>query len=205
MKKWLQNGKGHIAAACYLAALLVWLCIGTAHLAGDGIAALRGRMPETMLKASDFTLMDLNPVGNVLSCASADPQMHWTNTQNIRVRGVTLRAVYDKLPQEICLYYLLEGQTDFSREQRVFPTQRADGSYVFMLPRTDIAALRLDVCSAYCVISDFSLTLNTPAAFWQYYLPGWWGMFELLLYPGLAACAISLVRQGWLLFRRRAL
>ena len=95
MKKWLQNGKGHIAAACYLAALLVWLCIGTAHLAGDGIAALRGRMPETMLKASDFTLVDLNPVGDVLSCASADPQMHWTNTQNIRVRGVTLRAVYE--------------------------------------------------------------------------------------------------------------
>ena len=203
MKKWLKNGRGHIAAACYLAALLCWLTLGTIRLAGDGIASLRGLQPETVLAAADFALVDLTPVDGVLSCASADPQMHWANAAGIRVRTVTLRARYDKLPQEICLYYKLGEQTDFTRAQRVFPKENADGSYSFFLPRTDVTALRLDVCSAYCVISDFSLTLNTSVPFWRYYLPGWWGAFQLLLYPGLAASAASLVHQAWLLRRKR--
>lgn len=192
MKKWLLHGRGRVAAACYLAALVFWLALCTVSLAGDAAGRARGAMETVPLTAGDFTLVNMVETDSGLSCTTEDPQMLWTNASGLRVRSVVLRAAYDRSPQEICLYYLLAGQTDYSRAQRVYARANADGSYSFRLPRTDVAALRLDVCSSYCIVSDFSLTLNAPAPLWQYYAPGWWKLFELILYPGLAASAASL-------------
>ena len=48
----------------------------------------------------------------------------------------------------------------------------------------------------------FSVTLNPPRPAWQYYVPTYWQMFQMLLYPGLAASLASLL-WGALLHARR--
>ena len=204
MKRKFSLKTGRIAAACYAAALAVWLALALAAWMGDAAAAAAGRMVRQTLAAGDFTLVNLEQAGSVLSCTTPDPQLHWEVPAGQRVRSAVLRARYDLMPQEISLYYRTAGQTDFSAAQRVYAQKQADGSYLFRLPRTDVTALRLDPCSTVCVISDFSLTVNAPLAPWRYFLPSWWQLLEGLLYPGLAASAAGLVHGAAALRGERA-
>ena len=62
------------------------------------------------------------------------------------------------------------------------------------------AALRLDPCSpeenktVTLTISDITLNAaDTLPAVWQYFVPTWYQAFCLVLYPALAAAAVSIV------------
>ena len=206
MKQANKRSPARIPLAFYLAALLCWVLLCTVSLAQDSKDRAAGRMPETVLsvQARDFYQMDVLRAGEEgkLACLSADPQMRWSNDTGIRVRSVTMTASYSRNPKEISLYYLVGGQTEYTAEQRVYAADNGDGSYTFVLPRTDVTALRFDICSTPCVVRGFSVTLNPPRPAWQYYVPTYWQMFQMLLYPGLAASLASLL-WGALLHARR--
>ena len=81
------------------------------------------------------------------------------------------------------------------------PQNLGDGHYLYTLPRTSIAALRLDPCSpdenktVGLTFAPEALTLNaadTLPSWWQYLVPSWYQAFCLVLYPALAAAAVSM-------------
>lgn len=201
MKKKIYARRGLIPLACYLAALLIWLGACTGQLVQDKLAQADGRMTQVTLTAAnkEFGMVDVLYTGEdgKLVCLSADPQLWWENYLDVPIRTVTMQASYSRNPMEISLYYELEGQTEISRDQHIYAQDNGDGTYTFTLPRTDVTVLRLDICSTACVVRDFSLTLNAPRPFWQYYVPTAWQAFRLILYPGLgASLAHMLIAAG---------
>ena len=100
----------------------------------------------------------------------------------------------------MCLYYTTKVGEDYSADRRVFPQSLGSGQYVYTLPRTSLAALRLDPCSpeenkaVTLTMSDITLNAaDTLPAVWQYFVPTWYQAFCLVLYPALAAAAVSMV------------
>ena len=197
MKKKIYARRGLIPLACYLAALLVWLGVCTGQLLQDKRDRDAGRMAPVTLTAAnkEFGLVDVLYTGEdgKLVCLNADPQLWWENYLDVPIRTVTMQADYSRYPMEISLYYEVTGQTEISRDQHIYAQDNGDGTYTFTLPRTDVTVLRLDICSTACVVRNFSLTLNAPRPFWQYYLPTAWQAFRLLLYPGLAASLVHML------------
>ena len=76
----------------------------------------------------------------------------------------------------MCLYYTTKVGEDYSADRRVFPQSLGSGQYVYTLPRTSLAALRLDPCSpeenktVTLTMSDITLNAaDTLPAVWQYF------------------------------------
>ena len=116
------------------------------------------------------------------------------------VRTISYTAEFDGEAREMCLYYTTKVGEDYSADRRVFPQSLGSGQYVYTLPRTSLAALRLDPCSpeenkaVTLTMSDITLNAaDTLPAVWQYFVPTWYQAFCLVLYPALAAAAVSMV------------
>lgn len=204
MKHGWKRPRAAIPLGCYGAAALLWLALCGALLVSDAFGRLTGRLAYQQLTLSDFEQLSLEQTAeDGFAAVTPDPQLIWYNPDGRTVRTVTFSAVYDSAPGEICLYYTEAEAEPFGKDKRVFPRRNADGSYTFVLPRADLYALRLDLCSDTCTVSDVSIVYNTGYPFRQYFIPSWKQLFGLCLWPGLAASALSLVRQGWLFRRRR--
>ena len=116
------------------------------------------------------------------------------------VRTISYTAEFNGEAREMCLYYTTKVGEDYSADRRVFPQSLGSGQYVYTLPRTSLAALRLDPCSpeenkvVTLTMSDITLNAaDTLPAVWQYFVPTWYQAFCLVLYPALAAAAVSMV------------
>lgn len=205
--KWKKPARARIPLLCYTAALALWLvlCLGT--VLGDTAARLSGKLAPHTLAITELELVSLEPRGeNEWMATNADPQLIWVNPDGRRVRSLTLQVQHGGRVGEMALYYLKAYGEPFSREQRVFPVQNADGSYTFLLPETDVYALRLDPCSTAQPLRGLAVSLNTDCPLWWYWLPDWQQAFALLLVPGLAACALNIlcsVRQQRQAAKRR--
>lgn len=192
--------RGMVLAVCYAAFALAWLALGAAHLAQDAMARASGSLQTSWLTAADFTLVDLDvPEDGLLRTLSSDPQMH-LDVSGRTVRNLTVYAVFEGSPREMCLYYTTRPGEDFSQDRRVFAV--ADGNtYRYTLPHTSISALRLDICSpaeneSVDILLE-GIELNAPATAASYFLPNWYQCFCFVLYPALAAAFVCLLRQGW--------
>ena len=100
----------------------------------------------------------------------------------------------------MCLYYTTKMGEPYSQDRRVFPKVLADGTYVYTLPRTQIVALRLDPCSpdenktVGLTFTPQSITLNAASTLpggADYFIPAWYQLFGLIVYPALAAAALD--------------
>ena len=133
------------------------------------------------------------------------------------VSGMTVRTLsytveFDGDAREMCLYYTTKVGEPYSQDRRVFPQALGGGRYLYTLPRTSIVALRLDPCSPDAnktvglTFSPAAITLNgadTLPAAWEYFVPSWYQAFCLVLYPALAAAALSWLRACVCALRRR--
>ena len=97
------------------------------------------------------------------------------------VRTISYTAEFDGEAREMCLYYTTKVGEDYSADRRVFPQSLGSGQYVYTLPRTSLAALRLDPCSpeenkaVTLTMSDITLNAaDTLPAVWQYFVPTWY-------------------------------
>lgn len=209
--KQLLRRRWALPALCYLVALAVWIVLGAAALAGDIWARSRGSLSEQTLHAADFTLDGLEPLegradgeAEMLVTTTGDPQMLLADLGGRTVRTLQVFARYEGDAREMCLYYTTAAGQPYSPDRRVYPAQQADGSYLYTLPRTRIVSLRLDPCSPdegkQVTIRLDRITLNTQVG--GYFLPSWYQIFCLVLYPALAAAALDWLRAALLAWRR---
>ena len=204
-----------IPVLCYLVALVAWILWGAAALGADLLARNSGRLAEQTLHAGDFALVDLELQAGepeTLLTLTGDPQMILEDVSDRTVRTLQVFAEYEGDAREMCLYYTTEAGQPYSQDRRVFPQALGDGRYLYTLPRTTIVALRLDPCSpdenktVQMTFAPGTIMLNAadslPAA-WQYFVPSWYQAFCLVLYPALAAAALSWLRAVWRALRRK--
>lgn len=197
---WKKRPPALIPLLCYGLALVLWLALCTLTLVQDKAAGIE---PRT-LSPAEIAIASLEqlPDGS-LQATDTDPQLHWANTQGLRVRTLTMHAAFNKPPQVMSLYYLPAGAAAFSPDLQVYPTDNGDGSYTFVLPEAQVLALRLDPCSDACHITGLRITLNTAYPAWRYYLPGWSQAFWLLLWPGMAASGLHIAAAFWQRIKQR--
>ena len=199
LQKWFSH-RGALPLTAYLLALVCWLVLGTAHLASDTAARAQGRLTEETMAVTDWQLAGLTLADGTLTTLDGDPQIILENVDGRVVRTISYTAQFDDEPREVCLYYTTKIGEDYSADRRVFPKSAGSGRYIYTLPRTSLAALRLDLCSpeenrtVTFTMSDITLNAaDTLPAPWQYFVPGWYQAFCLVLYPALAAAAVSIV------------
>ena len=145
-------------------------------------------------------LTEVQGADGTLTTQDGDPQMILEDVGSRVVRTISYTAEFDGEAREMCLYYTTKVGEDYSADRRVFPQSLESGQYVYTLPRTSLAALRLDPCSpeenkaVTLTMSDITLNAaDTLPAVWQYFVPTWYQAFCLVLYPALAAAAVSMV------------
>ncbi len=201
--------RGAVPAACYILALAVWLVLGLAHAGSDALAKAQGRMAEQVIPVQNWQLVGLETAGTeadaiTLTTTNGDPQMILEDVSGQVVRTLSYTVTFDGDAREMCLYYTTKVGEDYSQDRRVFPQNLGGGQYLYTLPRTSIAALRLDPCSpdenktVDLTFAPATLTLNaasTLPAWWQYLVPTWYQAFCLILYPALCAAVVSWLRS----------
>ena len=199
LQKWFSH-RGALPLTAYLLALVCWLVLGAAHLASDTAARAQGRLTEETMAVTDWQLAGLTLTDGTLTTLDGDPQIILENVDGRVVRTISYTAQFDDEPREVCLYFTTKIGEDYSADRRVFPKSAGSGRYIYTLPRTSLAALRLDPCSpeenrtVTFTMSDITLNAaDTLPAPWQYFVPSWYQAFCLVLYPALAAAAVSIV------------
>ena len=199
LQKWFSH-RGALPLTAYLLALVCWLVLGAAHLASDTAARAQGRLTAATLAVPAWPLAGLTLADGTLTTLDGDPHIILENVDGRVVRTISYTAQFDDEPREVCLYYTTKIGEDYSADRRVFPKSAGSGRYIYTLPRTSLAALRLDPCSpeenrtVTFTMSDITLNAaDTLPAPWQYFVPGWYQAFCLVLYPALAAAAVSIV------------
>lgn len=205
IKKW-STRRGALLAGAYLLALAVWLVLGAVHFGSDALAKAQGRLAEETLPAASWQLVGLEQQDAAqdgtltLTTLDGDPQMILENVDGRVVRTISYTVQFDGEAREMCLYYTTKVGEDYSADRRVFPQSLGNGQYVYTLPRTSLAALRLDPCSPEenktVTMTISPITLNSAATLprlWQYFVPSWYQAFCLALYPALAAAAVSIL------------
>ena len=209
--------RGALPLTCYLVAVALWLVLGAVHWGSDALARSAGTMYETDIPVSDWKLAGLTetaatPESAALTTTDGDPQMILEDVSDMVVRTVSYTVEFDGDAREMCLYYTTKVGEDYSQDRRVFPESLGDGRYLYTLPRTSIVALRLDPCSPDAnktvglTFTPGTISLNAPEtlpAVWQYFVPIWYQAFCLVLYPALAAAALSWLRALVSALRRK--
>ena len=165
---------------CWCAALVFWLVQGAVAFAGDSSAKAKGTLTETSIPIESWQLAELT----------------WGEPgENSAPQGQLITT-----GGEMCLYYTTKTGEPYSQDRRVFPKVLADGTYVYTLPRTQIVALRLDPCSpdenktVGLTFTPQSITLNAASTLpggADYFIPTWYQLFGLIVYPALAAAALD--------------
>ena len=186
---------------CWCAALVFWLVQGAVAFAGDSSAKAKGTLTETSIPIESWQLVGLvQGADGTLTTQDGDPQMILEDVSGRVVRTVSYNVEFDGDSREMCLYYTTKTGEPYSQDRRVFPKVLADGTYVYTLPRTQIVALRLDPCSpdenktVGLTFTPQSITLNAASTLpggADYFIPTWYQLFGLIVYPALAAAALD--------------
>lgn len=208
-KRWF-GGPAALPKTCYALAALLWLLLGVYGCVYDA------GLQSASFALTDFQIVGLEPLAgaeNGYLATSGDPQLLMEDVSDRRVRTVSYRPqVLAGDPREVCLYYTTRVGEPYSQDRRVFPVVEPDGRHVFSLPRGRVVSLRLDPCSpdgtqaVELAFQGGCIDLNHPATlpvWWAHFVPGWYQLFCLLLYPALAAAALDWLRAVWQWLRKR--
>ena len=216
LQRWFSR-RGALPLTCYLVAAVFWLALGAVHWGGDALARGAGTLYEAEIPVTDWQLAGLQDDGSTagearLTTTDGDPQMILEDVSGMVVRTLSYTVAFEGDAREMCLYYTTKIGEDYSQDRRVFPQALGEGRYLYTLPRTSIVALRLDPCSpdenktVGLTFAPGTISLNAPEtlpAVWQYFVPSWYQAFCLMLYPALAAAALSWLRAVWCALRRK--
>ncbi len=216
LQRWISR-RGALPLTCYLVAAALWLVLGAVHWGSDALARSAGTLYEADIPVADWKLAGLQDNGStadtaLLTTTDGDPQMILEDVSDMVVRTLSYTVAFEGDAREMCLYYTTKIGEDYSQDRRVFPQALGEGRYLYTLPRTSIVALRLDPCSpdenktVGLTFAPGTISLNAPEtlpAVWQYFVPSWYQAFCLMLYPALAAAALSWLRAVWCALRRK--
>lgn len=195
---WCKKIPAPIPVFCYCVCILFWLMASIIGFGYDAARKASGSLAEFDLTVEEFTLVNIEQgdEAGLWHTTTDDPQMHWQVPKGTSLKSLHMTAEFDKSPREMCLYYTTKNGEDFSQDKRVFAVQQADGSYLYTLPGKTITAIRLDPCSARNLdMQVHSIVCNEPVSPLSYFAPGWYGAFQMVIWPALAAAALSTLRQ----------
>lgn len=209
LKTWF-GGPAALPKACYALAALCWLALGVYGCLYDA------GLESWSFPLTEFQIVGMEPVEsaeNVYRATSGDPQLLMEDVSARKVRTFSYRSqVVSGEPREVCLYYTTRVGEPYSSDRRVFPVVQADGRYVYTLPRGTIVSLRLDPCSpdggqaVELAFPEACIEINRPDTvppFWAHFVPSWYQLFCLLLYPALAAAVLDWLRTALARVRKR--
>ena len=188
-----------LGAACLLIGML-------AGFVGDSVLYATGRLYEQTVCADDtalYTLVNMTREGDVFTADTGDAQLLLAPGQ--RIRTLRLEAEYETAAaNEMDLYYHLPGG-GYSARLRVWPTLSRDGqSWIYHLPLITGQNIRLDLADQSGVsLHLMRIVLNERPAWYTYFIPSLWQLFWLGVLPGLAGCALALVRDAFHFGRTR--
>lgn len=216
LQRWFDR-RGALPLACYLVALVLWVVLGAVHWGSDALARSAGSLYQAEIPVTDWQLVGLQAGEStgetaLLTTTDGDPQMILEDVSGMVVRTLSYTVEFEGDAREMCLYYTTKVGEDYSQDRRVFPESLGNGQYLYTLPRTSIVALRLDPCSpdenktVEMTFTPGTISLNAPEtlpAVWQYFVPSWYQAFCLVLYPALAAAALSWLRAVVRALRRK--
>lgn len=216
LQRWFDR-RGALPLTCYLVALVLWVALGAVHWGSDALARSAGSLYQAEIPVTDWQLVGLQAGEStgetaLLTTTDGDPQMILEDVSGMVVRTLSYTVEFEGDAREMCLYYTTKVGEDYSQDRRVFPESLGNGQYLYTLPRTSIVALRLDPCSpdenktVEMTFTPGTISLNAPEtlpAVWQYFVPSWYQAFCLVLYPGLAAAALSWLRALVRVLRRK--
>ena len=187
-----------LVALVYGGVLLCNIVYGLYSFTADSIARANGTLQTQQLSFDDFEtqLMEVQSATRAVTDGE-DPQLI---LRNLGTKCVSVRfdISFSKNPGEVTLYYAAQGE-DFSKEKKIWGKAKSDGSYTFALPRTDIAAVRIDPTNMSGVEMNLnSFTLNAPHSFFSYFKFTYEDAFFFLIYPGLAAAFLGyFISEFW--------
>ena len=165
---------------CWCAALVFWLVQGAVAFAGDSSAKAKGTLTETSIPIESWQLAELTwgepgensaPQGQLIT-TGGDPQMILEDVSGRVVRTVSYNVEFDGDSREMCLYYTTKTGEPYSQDRRVFPKVLANG----------------------LTFTPQSITLNAASTLpggADYFIPTWYQLFGLIVYPALAAAALD--------------
>jgi hypothetical protein len=198
MKKLWNAAKAHPFRALYL---LGAVCLAAGMLLtflSDTVFYAAGRLSEQTVTPADtglYQLVNMTQDGNVFTADTGDAQFLLAPGQ--RIRTLRLKAEYlTPESNEMDLYYHLPGM-GYSARLRVWPALSEDGqSWIYRLPPVAGRNIRLDLADQSGVALRMDeIIINEKPAWYSYFLPSLWQLLWLGVLPGLAGCAVLLVRE----------
>ncbi|MFV0413885.1 MAG: hypothetical protein ACK5L3_11590 [Oscillospiraceae bacterium] len=180
---------------CYGTALLALLAVHLAGFVQNRLLYANGTFATAQLTLADFTLQnDLVLQNGKLVSTGADPQL-WLNNPQQKVDTVYIEVQYSLEPRMQTAFYAQPGQ-QHSIRRAVYAQAKGQGAE-FWLPAFGGQTLRLDLTTVpYNVMSVGQIVINQPRPFYAFFLfsSSEWLAFAVL--PALAACLLSILRQG---------
>ena len=184
-----------LVAACYLAALLLWLAQGVGVLVQTAWYAHEGIAGERVLSMDDLEMISIkryenaqDPDGAWYVSTDSDPQFFWEG--NAWVRQVVLDVEHLRPGNGVELYYRLPGQALYSARQTVYAERDAQGRFVFDLGGRLVSGLRIDPDSIGGIPARFNaLVIDPPQGWYTAFVPDA-GQWLLLLFLPLLLSAL---------------
>lgn len=184
--------KKKIVFFCYGVAAFLFLLMTFGAWLADLAGTASGRCSARELTPTQLTMYDLRQNDDgTLTVIGGDPQLLYPVSDGERIRSIRLR-LSAPIHGEGALYYLKNGQTDFSGRQIVLSAFGEEQDFTYRLPRfTRCTVLRLDLgCGIGDTFAIEELYLNAPQPLSAYLSVSPRLVAELLFLPLLAACAV---------------
>ena len=120
------------------------------HFGSDAAARAQGRLAEETMAVTDWQLVGLmQGADGTLTTQDGDPQMILEDVGSRVVRTISYTAEFDGEARKCGLVLHDKGTARITPRTAGCSRQSlGSGQYVYTLPRTSLAALRLDPCKA---------------------------------------------------------
>ncbi|MDL2218771.1 hypothetical protein LJC04_00275 [Ruminococcaceae bacterium OttesenSCG-928-O06] len=182
-----------LVVAFYLLGILGLFVVQLGEFVVNRVLYVTGTLAPAELTLEDFDLLDLEADGDVLLVLSADPQMLLKDTSR-RVENLVVDFAYRHQPRQSSVYWAALGQ-DYSRTKIAY-SQNAQHQ-VYYLPVTGRQSLRFDPDSLNGNhITVGRIAINQPRPLWAFFVPGMARIVLVVVVPGLAASALSILFQA---------
>ena len=174
-------------AACYGGVLAVVLLMNLFHFAADSIGRMTGGITTQQYDFSTMQTQEIDVTSPTQGKATGgDPQLLLENFAG-KIIELRFEIAYSKHPGEVNLYYKKAGE-EYADTKKIWGKAKSDGTYVFVLPRTKIDAVRIDPTNIPGIEMTLkSFTVNAPRSFFSYFAFTYEGIFDYIVYTGLAA------------------
>ncbi|MEG0762935.1 MAG: hypothetical protein RR424_03845 [Oscillospiraceae bacterium] len=178
-------------ASCYIIVAMFLVASSLFAFLQDSIYFFTGKIKYTDYPLHSLITNDIELTGaDTFVTVGVDSQLIIKN-YDAPATTLILDMKYDKYPGEVNLYYTRK-EGDYSVQDKVYATQRNDGSYAFALPRGRLHDIRVDpTCFKDINIELEHFIINPKISFLNYFTYSGDTIFNYFVVTGLFAAFIA--------------